>query len=128
MSVATQIEQLLAEREHIAEDILINKQLVIDYDRKRNSNREALRQIDKKLHNEKKLWVNFGDMFIKLPTTDTKQLIEADQIKLDEQIEASRELMKEKARQLDRLEGTKTMLGLDLQGMSAQDLYHIKKH
>ena len=47
---------------------------VIDFDRKRNSNREALSHIKKT--DEKKLWTFFGDMFIKLPTDKTKELIQ----------------------------------------------------
>ncbi|KAL7327204.1 hypothetical protein PS15p_209431 [Mucor circinelloides] len=46
-NIANQIEQTLAAKEHLAEEILINKQAVIDFDRKRNSNREALSKLRK---------------------------------------------------------------------------------
>ncbi|KAI8640961.1 hypothetical protein BD408DRAFT_223466 [Parasitella parasitica] len=72
--VANQIEKTLAAKEHLAEEILVNKQAVVDYDRKRNSNREALSSL-KKTH-DTKTWTFFGDMFIKLPTEKTKALIE----------------------------------------------------
>ncbi|KAL7327203.1 hypothetical protein PS15p_209431 [Mucor circinelloides] len=73
-NIANQIEQTLAAKEHLAEEILINKQAVIDFDRKRNSNREALSKLRKTT--DKKTWTFFGDMFIKLPTDKTKVLIE----------------------------------------------------
>ncbi|KAF1805818.1 hypothetical protein V8B55DRAFT_1433989 [Mucor lusitanicus] len=73
-TIASQIEQTLAAKEHLAEEILINKQAVIDFDRKRNSNREALSSLKKT--KDKKTWTFFGDMFIKLPTENTKALIE----------------------------------------------------
>ncbi|KAI8083250.1 uncharacterized protein B0P05DRAFT_536697 [Gilbertella persicaria] len=76
--IANQIEQTLAEKEHLAEEIFINKQAVIDYDRKRNSNREALSQIKKT--QDEKLWTFFGDMFIKLPTENVKTLIQKGEI------------------------------------------------
>ncbi|KAF7725702.1 p53 and DNA damage-regulated protein 1 [Apophysomyces ossiformis] len=108
------------------EDIFINKQLIIDHDRKRNGNREALNQI-KKLSGEKKLWMNLGDMFIKLPVENTKSVIEQDQKSLDNSINEARTAMKEKMTELDRLEGKTSMVGFALAGMTAKDLYDINK-
>ncbi|KAI7875149.1 hypothetical protein K492DRAFT_199415 [Lichtheimia hyalospora FSU 10163] len=79
MDLASQLEQAFAERERIADEILTNKQAVIDYDRRRNSNREGLRQF-KNLRSGKflykKAWINMGNMFIKLPVEDAKTHIE----------------------------------------------------
>ncbi|CAO3698566.1 unnamed protein product [Rhizopus microsporus] len=125
MSVANQIEQILAEKEHLAEEILINKQAVIDFDRKRNSNREALSHIKKT--DEKKLWTFFGDMFIKLPTDKTKELIQKDQSLLDEKIEEARNKMKVNAAKIQEIEGKKDMHGFNLSGITATDLYNSVK-
>ncbi|KAI8584683.1 hypothetical protein K450DRAFT_217492, partial [Umbelopsis ramanniana AG] len=130
MSAPNELVQALAQRETLAEDILTDKELIIDSDRKRNSNREALTSMRKKLANEQKLWVNMGDMFIKLPKKDIQVMIEDDQKKLDEEIEKRRDTMKKKAMKLDQLEqlqpNGKPLAGYDLQGMKASDLYHLR--
>ncbi|KAI8970517.1 hypothetical protein BDB01DRAFT_855375 [Pilobolus umbonatus] len=124
MSIVDQIEQTLATKEHLAEELLINKQAVIDFDRKRNSNREALTQIRKNAKDEKKLWTFFGDMFIKLPTQSVKELIEDDQKNLDEKINMARDTMKKNAALISQIEGKDDMHGFNLKGMTATDLYN----
>ncbi|KAG2174662.1 hypothetical protein INT44_006926, partial [Umbelopsis vinacea] len=139
MSAPNELVQALAQRETLAEDILTDKELIVDSDRKRNSNREALTNMRKKLANEQKLWVNMGDMFIKLPKKDIQVMIEdgkksikqqSHQKKLDEEIEKRRDTMKKKAMKLDQLEqlqpNGKPLAGYDLQGMKASDLYHLR--
>ncbi|KAI8090024.1 uncharacterized protein BX664DRAFT_386418 [Halteromyces radiatus] len=124
-SLGQQIEQLFAKKEHLAEEIIINKQMLIDYDRKRNSNREALNQFKKNLKDEKKVWINLGDMFIRLPTKEAQQVIEKDQTTLTEKMDETRKIIKDMATELQQLEGKKEMQGFNLTGMSAKDLYSI---
>ncbi|KAI8887395.1 hypothetical protein K501DRAFT_330624 [Backusella circina FSU 941] len=119
-AMSNQLEQVFAEKEHLAEEIIFNKQLVVDYDRKRNSNREALTQIKKKVGDEKKLWTFFGDMFIKLPTEKTKELIEKDQASLNENIDIARTAMKSSAQKLEVLEGRNNMKGFNLASLNGQ--------
>ncbi|KAF8929570.1 p53 and DNA damage-regulated protein 1 [Haplosporangium gracile] len=95
----------LQKRELIAEDILTNKELIVDYDRRRNSNREALSKLKKELSQEKKVWVNLGDMFIKMPKENVETMIKKDQTTLDEEISDIRETMKQKVVELEQLEG-----------------------
>ncbi|ORX88714.1 hypothetical protein K493DRAFT_306404 [Basidiobolus meristosporus CBS 931.73] len=117
-----------AEREQLAEDILTDRQLIIDYDRRRNTNREALNNL-KKAPAPKKVWMNLGDMFVKFETEKVKDLIRQDQDKLDSEINEIRDGLKVKARQLDVLEGgdgTKTA-GFDLKSVSGEELYGITK-
>ncbi|GAB5585321.1 hypothetical protein Unana1_00221 [Umbelopsis nana] len=152
MATPTDLVQELAKRETLAEDILTDKQLIIDSDRKRNTNREALTNIRKKLVDgrlpakvlidceakmtydesliEQKLWINIGDMFIKLPKKDIQNMIEEDQKKLDQEIERRRNMVKKRALKLDQLEqlqpNGRQLAGYDLQGLKASDLYHIR--
>ncbi|SAM09324.1 hypothetical protein [Absidia glauca] len=114
-SVGNQIEQLFAKKEHLAEEVIVNKQTLIDYDRKRNSNRESLNQLKKNLKDEKKVWLNFGDMFIRLPTDEAQQVIERDQKTLTEKIDETRKVVKDNMMELERLEGKKRMQGFDLE-------------
>ncbi|KAF9571855.1 p53 and DNA damage-regulated protein 1 [Mortierella alpina] len=95
----------LQKRELIAEEILTNKELIIDYDRRRNSNREALTKLKKDLVQEKKVWVNLGDMFLKMPKQNVETMIKKDQETLDTEISEIRQLMKEKVVELEKLEG-----------------------
>ncbi|KAF8940717.1 p53 and DNA damage-regulated protein 1 [Dissophora ornata] len=80
-------------------------ELIVDYDRRRNSNREALTKLKKDLSQEKKVWVNLGDLFIKLPKQNVETIIKRDQETLDAEIEDVREIMKEKVVELEKLEG-----------------------
>ncbi|KAJ2960806.1 hypothetical protein NQZ79_g3798 [Umbelopsis isabellina] len=126
MASPNELIQELAKKETLAEDILTDKQLIVDSDRKRNTNREALTNIRKKLNNEKKLWINMGDMFIKLPKEDVKNMIEEDQKKLDEEIESRRDMVRQKVMKLDKLDNGQQTSGFDLQGLKASDIYNIR--
>ncbi|RHZ75746.1 hypothetical protein Glove_209g161 [Diversispora epigaea] len=118
---------VLAKREQIAEDILTNRQLIVDYDRTRNTNREALNRIRKELNNEKKVWVNIGNFFIKMDKDNVKTYIEKDQQNLEKEISNLRESVKRKIIELEKLETgeNKKMKGFDLKGITSEDLYNI---
>ncbi|KAI8148432.1 hypothetical protein BJV82DRAFT_592140 [Fennellomyces sp. T-0311] len=123
-NVANEIEKVLAGRERLADEILINKQAVIDYDRRRNANREGLGQLTRGKHkNEKKSWMMIGDMFVRMPAKDAKDYIEKDQKLLTEKIDAARQTMKQKAQQLEGYD----MKGFDLKGITSNDLYGITR-
>jgi hypothetical protein len=50
---------------------------IIDYDRTRNTNREALAKLKKEpLNSQKNVWVNLGDFFVKLEKDNVKTYIE----------------------------------------------------
>ncbi|GBB93476.1 hypothetical protein RclHR1_02180018 [Rhizophagus clarus] len=119
---------ILTERERLAEDILTNKQLVIDYDRTRNTNREALAKLKKEpLNSQKKVWVNLGDFFVKLEKDNVKSYIEKDQKNLEKEISSLRDAIKQKTTELEKLETgeIEKMKGFELRGITANDLYNI---
>ena len=71
----------LRELEEAAENVLADKQEVIDLDRKRNSNREALSALDKaaKAHwkgDESRTWLTMNNCFIQMKTGTAKQLVQ----------------------------------------------------
>ncbi|KAI9247481.1 p53 and DNA damage-regulated protein 1-like protein [Phascolomyces articulosus] len=123
--VANEIEKVLANRERLADEILINKQAVIDYDRRRNGNREGLNQLNKgKIKNDKKVWMMAGgDLFIRLPTKEAKDYIEKDQNQLTEKIDTARTIMKQNVKKLEGYD----MKGFDLKSITSDDLYGITK-
>ncbi|CAG8610461.1 16719_t:CDS:2 [Funneliformis mosseae] len=119
---------ILSEHERLAEDILTNKQLIIDYDRTRNTNREALNILKKEpLKSQKKVWVNLGEFFIKLEKDNVKSYIEKDQTNLEKEISSLRDTIKQKTTELEKSETGEIskMKGFELQGISASDLYNI---
>lgn len=124
-SIANQIEQTLAVKEHLAEEIIINKQAITDFERKKKSNNEALDQV--KRSHDKKTWTFFGDMFIKLPTDKTKALIEKDQHSLNERIETAKETIKHNTSELEKMSSRKDLHGFNLGGVTATDLYNNTK-
>ena len=70
----------LRELEEAAENVLADKQEIIDLDRKRNSNREALSALDKssKSHwkgDESRTWLTMNNCFIQMKTGTAKNLV-----------------------------------------------------
>ena len=70
----------LRELEEAAENVLAEKQEIIDLDRKRNSNREALSALDKasKSHwkaDESRTWLTMNNCFIQMKTGKAKELV-----------------------------------------------------
>ncbi|KAJ3149526.1 p53 and DNA damage-regulated protein 1 [Geranomyces michiganensis] len=117
-----------AELERLAEDILIQKQLVIDLDRRRNDNRVALRSISAASAPHKTHFFA-GGLFIKLPTPAVKSFLTTDQANIDAEIERLRTSMKKQSRELELLEkgAVKANRGFDLKGMRQEDLAAIAK-
>ncbi|KAI8083814.1 hypothetical protein BDF21DRAFT_492713 [Thamnidium elegans] len=124
-SIANEIEQTLAMKEHLAEEILINKQAIADFEKKIQTNAKALQHVEKGL--EKKSWTFFGDMFIKLPTKKTQELIENEQDLLEEKIEISKQVIQKDRLRLQQLESKKDLHGFNLTGMTATDMYNNNK-
>ncbi|XP_077983395.1 p53 and DNA damage-regulated protein 1-like [Glandiceps talaboti] len=115
----------LEEVEGLAEEILTDKQQIVDLDRKRNKNREGIRALSKMQPTPgkaDKAWLCFGNMFIKLPRTDAKVLIEKDQTELDKEINDLRKNLKPKVNKLRDMEGHPDLKGFDLQALSKEEL------
>ncbi|KAJ3005417.1 p53 and DNA damage-regulated protein 1 [Thoreauomyces humboldtii] len=117
-----------AELERIAEDILIEKQLIIDLDRRRNDNRMALRSLSK--DPPKKTYFFAGGLFMKFPTPAVQELLKSDQSNIDGEIQRLRDSVREHARELEKKEtgGVTRNKGFDLKGMGRHELGEIAKH
>ncbi|KAG4090305.1 hypothetical protein H8356DRAFT_1053423 [Neocallimastix lanati (nom. inval.)] len=120
-------EQMM--RERLAEDIMVDKQLVVDLDRKRNQNREALGKLrkDKNLKNESKAWIILDDMFIKLPKDTIEKNIKSDQEKLDKEINSLRDSIRDRAVELGGIENingkdNRKIEAFKLKGMSSKEV------
>ncbi|KAJ2822576.1 p53 and DNA damage-regulated protein 1 [Coemansia furcata] len=126
-----------AKVEALAEDILTDKQLAIDYDRKRQENREALRGLREQSQKTKPnsilatTTVNMGDFFIQLPLPKAQKMMEEAQAELDKAIDDVRQRLKVKVKLLGELEGDEKLVStakaMDLKSVSGQELYGISR-
>lgn len=60
----TKVLEIILENERVADQILQNKQLIIEYDKKRQGNREAMREL--RNSEEKNVWMTVGSMLIEM--------------------------------------------------------------
>lgn len=70
----------LREIEEVAEEILSDKQEIVDLDRKRHGNREALSALTKEANahwkgEDCKTWITLSNCFIQLPNKTAKDLL-----------------------------------------------------
>ena len=106
----------ISEIEELAEEILTDRAQIIDYDKKRNGNREAINAI--KDNSSKKQWFCVGNLFIKIPEEQAKQLLVEDQQKIEAEMNKLRNNLKPKVKKLHELEGLQEVKGFDLKGMN----------
>lgn len=65
---------LLIDTERVADQVLQNKQEIVELDKRRQHNREAKRLLEKS--NEKKSWVTVGPLLVKMTTEKGIALLE----------------------------------------------------
>ncbi|XP_061191990.1 p53 and DNA damage-regulated protein 1-like [Saccostrea echinata] len=116
----------MTEVETVAEDILAKKQHMIELDKKRQKTREAIRVLQKDKVSRKK-WVCFGNMFIKMPTKETKKLLEKDFDQLDNEIAETRKELKPKVSQLHDLEHKDNPKGFHLNPLTKEDMRAVEQ-
>lgn len=116
----------LTQVEEVAEDILSDKQQLIDLDRRRQKTREAIRVIQKDKTTEK-TWVCFGNQFIKLPKQKTKKLLEKDFDELDNQISDVRKQLKPKVSKLRDMEKREDIKGFNLNPLSKEEIQSVEQ-
>jgi len=100
-----ELREKMLSAEMIGEDIVSSRLQMVDFDRKRNSNREALRQIASCKKPSKQLWLCHSNIFIQLPTNTVKSIIEKEQKHLDAEIRKLQDDLKVKTSQLAEVEG-----------------------
>ncbi|KAI8913595.1 hypothetical protein EDD86DRAFT_109016 [Gorgonomyces haynaldii] len=109
--------------EHLAEDILTEKQLLIDYDRRRQELQRANRQL---MNSEQdKVFLFSNGLFVKQRKDTAKSLLQRDLRSIESEIEVTRKSVQEKVIELERMEqGSQTARtkGFELMGVSRQEL------
>nr|AEG79728.1 p53 and DNA damage-regulated protein 1 [Apostichopus japonicus] len=126
----------LTELEELAEEVLTVKQQIVDLDKKRNQNREAIRALqnkkkkttqegDKKTN--QKEWVCFGNTFMKLPQSKTQDMLQEDQNSLDQEIDKLHNELRPKVSRLRELEGLPEAKGFDLKSLTKEEAMAIHR-
>ncbi|KAJ5080466.1 p53 and DNA damage-regulated protein [Anaeramoeba ignava] len=101
------LQKKLIQMELLAEEILVEKHTLIEFDKKRQSNRESLDIIQhqsEKIKN-KKIWLCLGEFFIKVPKENAKEYIKKDQKNFNQEIKRLQESIKEKSDELYKMQG-----------------------
>ncbi|KAL3183439.1 hypothetical protein MRX96_033558 [Rhipicephalus microplus] len=128
MNPATaRVKQYLADIELTAETILADKEQVVELDRRRQKNREALRalkQLEEDIHRP---WVCIGNMFMKIPRHRTKELLEQEQEKLENEIGSLRKKLKNNVQSLREMEGRSEVQGFSLEPLSREEMQAISQ-
>ncbi|XP_063072601.1 p53 and DNA damage-regulated protein 1 [Engraulis encrasicolus] len=122
---AERVLEYLTEVEEAAEDVLSDKQQIVDLDKRRNSNREALNALRKHMSGEDKAKVCLGNMIIRFPKDKTIQMIERDQEQLDKEICDLRNRLKDKVNRLQELQGKPELEGYNLCPLSNEEMKAI---
>ncbi|KAI9105471.1 hypothetical protein DFS34DRAFT_644282 [Phlyctochytrium arcticum] len=120
-----------AELERLAEDVLTERQLIVDLDRRRNENRMALRALTHgNMKSEKKADFFAGGLFMKLPKDDAAALLQKDQKAIDAEIERLRDSIKSRTRELELKEkgNLDRMKGYQLKGIKKNEMNTIARH
>ncbi|MBW00233.1 p53 and DNA damage-regulated protein 1, partial [Eschrichtius robustus] len=100
--------------------------VIVDLDTKRNRNREGLRALQKDLSLSEDVMVCFGNMFIRMPHRETKEMIEKDQEHLDKEIERLRKQLKVKVNHLFEAQGKPELKGFNLNPLNEDELKALK--
>ena len=127
-----QLFQKWTDIERSAEEVLTAKQEIVDLDRKRNSNREAIRALEKeaKTHykgSDSKCWLVMGNSFFKLPNRNAVNLLKRDQQQLDLAVNTQRSELKEKVWKLREQEGKEELKGYGLKALSSEELSSVNE-
>uniref|UniRef100_A0A1E1X040 p53 and DNA damage-regulated protein 1 n=1 Tax=Amblyomma aureolatum TaxID=187763 RepID=A0A1E1X040_9ACAR len=121
------VKQFLADIESTAETILADKEQVVELDRRRQKNREALRALQSMEEDVRRPWVCIGNMFMKIPKQRTKELLEQEQEKLEEEIASLRKKLKKNVQSLREMEGRSEVQGFSLEPLSREEMQAISK-
>lgn len=119
MNEQDKVLKYLVSVEKLANEILNDKSEIIMLDKRRNHNREALRDLNKT--SQRKCWITVGSVLIKHDLDDTKSLLEADQRQLNININKLRCNLKVKINDLRDLEMQPPVPGLMLVPMNQKE-------
>ena len=117
----SRLSEYLQQVELAAEDILSDRQHIVELDRRRQDTRMAARYVKTNKYQDNKQWVCMGNTFIKLPTNYTAGLLDRDYKNLEVEINQTRDGLKGKMERLRDLENKPAMKGFHLNPLSRSE-------
>ncbi|KAL5463401.1 hypothetical protein EMCRGX_G032294 [Ephydatia muelleri] len=110
-----------------AEDILSDRQEIVELNDKRNKTREALRQLKQISSSKQKQqsWVCFANTFLKVDTQACMDMLEQDIQEMDAEIKSLQDGLKSKVAGLQKMEGHVQSKGFQLKGIRLEELWEI---
>ena len=106
--------------------MLADQQQVVELDKRRQTNRQAIRAV-KNEKEQRKMWVMMGNEFVKVEKNVLESWLEGDQNVLDKEINSIRDELKHKVQALKQLEGEEIPKGFFLNAMSKNALSNISE-
>lgn len=99
---------------------------MVDLDRRRNSNREALRALESQAKEHykgdaSKTWLAMGNSFFRVPNKNASTMLRGDQTSLDLSVNKLRTELKDKVNRLRELEGKEELKGFGLKALSREE-------
>uniref|UniRef100_A0A240SWV6 Uncharacterized protein n=1 Tax=Glossina morsitans morsitans TaxID=37546 RepID=A0A240SWV6_GLOMM len=81
--------EIIKSTEEVADKILMNKQELIALDKRRQQNREAIREVQKDPEDkdETKMWITVGSVLLKMPREKALSLLKNDQLQIEREIQ-----------------------------------------
>ncbi|XP_061688868.1 p53 and DNA damage-regulated protein 1 [Syngnathoides biaculeatus] len=119
------VVEFMREVEEAAEDVLTTKQQIVDLDIKRNRNREALCALKNGMCSEK-VKVCFGHIFVKLPKSKARKMIQRDQQQLDSKLNELHKRLKSNVNHLNETQGKPELSSYNLLPLSTNEMNAMK--
>eukprot|EP01100_Stratorugosa_tubuloviscum_P012680 TRINITY_DN6110_c0_g1_i1.p1 TRINITY_DN6110_c0_g1~~TRINITY_DN6110_c0_g1_i1.p1 ORF type:complete len:145 (+),score=57.44 TRINITY_DN6110_c0_g1_i1:111-545(+) len=108
IDAANVIKSQLIQAEQIAAEILYHQNEILEIDKKRNKNREALTTIRNSNYKQEKIWYFSKNQFFQIQTSTIIKKLEIEQLSLTNQIDIQRNQSKTKTIELYEVEGRST--------------------
>jgi len=116
--------EIIYKNEKIADKILGNKQELVNWDKKRQGNREALRELRKS--EDKKCWITVGSMLIEMERLKAIEVLAKEQNEIEKEISKLRDEQLTLVKQHKDLEMDKMPSGFDLKPMNRNEINALK--
>ncbi|CRL00546.1 CLUMA_CG013807, isoform A [Clunio marinus] len=116
--------EIIYKTERVADQILVNKQELVNWDIKRQSNREALRELKKSA--EKKCWITVGSMLVQMETPRAIEVLSKEQNEIEKEINRLRDEQHVLVKQHKDLEMDEMPKGFDLKPMKQKEMNVLK--
>ncbi|GAB0090381.1 uncharacterized protein DMENIID0001_051100 [Sergentomyia squamirostris] len=118
--------EILESTERVADKILMNKQAMVDLDKKRQDNREALRELKKS--SDKKHWISVGCLLVEMTLDKAEELLQKDQQVIEDDIERMRHEQRKLVNELRDLEHLSPARGFDIKPLARDELSALQSN